>query len=176
MARVDYPDLDAADAAALAVAERIKEQRGGRLLNLFRMQLHNPDIASAWLDLGSAVRFKAELDDPTRELAICLVARMTGSEYEYRAHRRIALGLGISEGQLDGLLGWRQSDAFDSRQKAVLGLAEALTRTVQVDNATFDAVRAILPARQVVELVATIAYYNMVARFLVGLEIDMEGT
>jgi alkylhydroperoxidase family enzyme len=101
---------------------------------------------------------------------------MTGSEYEYRAHRRIALGLGISEGQLDGLLGWRQSDAYDARQKAVLGLAEALTRTVEVDNATFNAVRDILPARQVVELVATIAYYNMVARFLVGLEIDMEGT
>jgi alkylhydroperoxidase family enzyme len=32
-----------------------------------------------------------------------------------------------------------------------------------------------LPPRQVVELVATIGYYNMVARFLVGLEIDLEG-
>ena len=59
MARVDYPDLASADAEALAMAERIKDQRGGRLLNLFKMQLHNPAIAGAWLDLGSAVRFKA---------------------------------------------------------------------------------------------------------------------
>ena len=69
MARVDYPDLATADASTLATAERIKEQRGGRLLNLFRMQLWNPAIADAWLDLGSAVRFKSELDAPTRELA-----------------------------------------------------------------------------------------------------------
>jgi alkylhydroperoxidase family enzyme len=42
------------------------------------------------------------------------------------------------------------------------------------DDATFEAVRAELSPRQVVELVATVAYYNMVARFLVGLRIDLE--
>lgn len=176
MARVDYPDLATADAATLAMAERIKDQRGGRLLNLFKMQLYNPAITNAWLDLGTAVRFKSELDTPTRELAICLVAAIAGSEYEFRAHRRIALGEGFTEDQLDNVQQWRQSTTFDPRQRAVLALAEALTRTVQVDDATFNAVRDVLPARQVVELVATVAYYNMVARFLVGLEIDLETT
>jgi alkylhydroperoxidase family enzyme len=98
MARVDYPDLASADAETLAMAERIKDQRGGRLLNLFKMQLHNPAIAGAWLDLGSAVRFKSELDAPTRELAICLVASITGSEYEYRAHRPDCVGRRVSRG------------------------------------------------------------------------------
>ena len=176
MARLDYPDLGTADEAVRAAAERIKDQRGGRLLNLFKMQLHNPDIATAWLGLGSAVRFKSELDAPTRELAICLASRITGAEYEWRAHRRIALGEGFSEAELDGIMDWRQSRAFDDRQRAVLALAEALTTTVQVDDATFNAVRAALPARQVVELVATIAYYNMVSRFLVGLQIDLEAS
>ncbi|HET6314927.1 MAG TPA: carboxymuconolactone decarboxylase family protein [Chloroflexota bacterium] len=176
MARLDYPDLGTANQAVLTAAERIKDQRGGRLLNLFKMQLHNPDIATAWLDLGSAVRFKSELDAPTRELAICLVARITGADYEWRAHRRIAVGEGFTEGALDAILEWRTSEAFDARQRAVLGLADALTRTVKVDDATFSAVREALPARQVVELVATIAYYNMVSRFLVGLEIDLEAS
>jgi len=157
------------------MAERIKEQRGGRLLNLFKMQLWNPAIAGAWLDLGSAVRFKSELDAPTRELAICLVASITGSDYEFRAHRRIAVGEGFAEADLDRIQEWRGSSVFDSRQKAVLALAEGLTRTVTVEDAVFDAVREVLPERQVVELVATVAYYNMVARFLVGLEIDLEG-
>ena len=174
MARLDYPDLANADQKTLAAAERIKDQRGGRLLNLFKMQLHNPDIAMAWLDLGSAVRFKSELDSATRELAICLVARSTGAEYEWRAHRRIAVGEGFSEGVLDGILEWRTSEAFDARQRAVLGLAEEMTRNVEVSDATFGAVRAELPQRQVLELVATIAYYNMVSRFLVGLQIDLE--
>ena len=40
----------------------------------------------------------------------------------------------------------------------------------------FEAVKRELPTREVVELVATVAYYNMVARFLVGLEIDLESS
>jgi alkylhydroperoxidase family enzyme len=174
MARLEYPDLDAADAATQVAAENIRQQRGGRLLNLFKMQLYNPDIATGWLALGSAVRFKGELDAPTRELAICLVARLTGAEYEWTGHRRLALNEGVSEAQLDGILDWRRSHAFDPRQRAVLALAEEMTRSVQVQDATFDAVKSALPPRHVVELVATAAYYNMVARFLVGLEIDLE--
>ena len=173
MARVAYPDLESSEAQR--VAERIKQERGGRLLNLFRMQLHNPSIAEAWLQLGTAVRFRSELDAATRELAICEVASLTGAEYEWRAHRRLALGEGITEEQVGALPDWRSAAGlFDARQQAVLALAQALTQSVQVDEATFDALRPHLSDRQLVELVATIGYYNMVARFLVGLQIDLE--
>ena len=56
----------------------------------------------------------------------------------------------------------------------MLALAEGVTRNVAVDDATFEGARSHLSARQTVELVTTIAYYNMVARFLVGLKIDLE--
>ncbi len=176
MARLDYPDLDTAGPEAQATAERIKQERGGRLLNLFKMQPYNPAIASAWLDLGTAVRFKSELDAPTRELAICLVSRINDAEYEWRAHRRLAMTEGFSQGVLDALLDWRTSEAFDQRQRAVLALAEELTRSTRIADETFAAVKAALPPRQVLELVTTVAYYNMVSRFLVGLEIDLEAT
>lgn len=138
------------------------------------MQLYNPAVADGWLRLGTAVRYKSELDSPTRELAICLVARLTGAEYEWLAHSRIALAEGFSEAQLDGILDWQHSQQFTEKQRAVLALAQALTRTVDVDDATFDAVRPHLSARQLVELVTVVSYYNMVSRFLVALRIDPE--
>jgi alkylhydroperoxidase family enzyme len=171
MARVEYPGVESPEAQQ--IVELIRKERGGRFPHLFHMQLYNPAIADGWLRLGSAVRFKADLDSPTRELAICLVARTTGAEYEWRAHRRIALGEGFSEAQLDGILDWRSAQ-FDERQRAVLALAEGLTKNVDVDDATFDAAKAHLSPRQIVELVTTVAYYNMVSRFLVGLKIDLE--
>jgi alkylhydroperoxidase family enzyme len=171
MARIEYPSVDAPEAQQMV--EQVRKERGGRFPNLFHMQLYNPAIVDGWLRLGTAVRFKSELDSPTRELAICLVAKTTGAEYEWRAHRRIALDEGFSEAQLDGILDWR-AGPFDDRQRAVLALAEGLTKNVQVDDATFDAARAHLTPRQTVELVTTVAYYNMVARFLEGLEIDLE--
>jgi alkylhydroperoxidase family enzyme len=172
MARVDYPSIDTSEAEQMAAL--VREQRGGRFPNLFRMQLYNPAIVDGWLRLGTAVRFKSELDDATREIAICLVARITGAEYEWRGHRHLASKAGFSDAQLDGILDWRTQTGFDAKQQAALALAEELTRKVDVDDATFEAARAHLPPRQLVELVTAISYYNMVARFLVGLQIDLE--
>jgi alkylhydroperoxidase family enzyme len=171
MARVDYPNVDSPDAQRMV--EQIRQERQGRFPHLFHMQLYNPAIADGWLRLGTAVRYKSELDDATRELAICLVARTTGAEYEWRAHRRIALEQGFSEAALDEILNWR-GGTFDAKQRAVLALAEQLTKTVAVDDQTFNDASSQLTPRQVVELVTTVAYYNMVARFLVGLQIDLE--
>jgi AhpD family alkylhydroperoxidase len=174
MARIEYPDIEVGDDVR-AAAQQARDARGGRLFNLYRMQLHNPAITSGWLALGSAVRYKTQLDPATRELAICYVARLTGAEYEWQAHRKLALAEGMSEAQLDELLDWRsKSDLYDERQRAVLGLAEASTQSIEIDDATFDAIRGQLPAPQILELMATIGYYNMVARFLVGLQIDLE--
>jgi alkylhydroperoxidase family enzyme len=171
MARVDYPDVNSPEAQQ--TVDLIRRERGGRFPHLFHLQMYNPAVVESWLGLGTAVRFKSELDSPTRELAICLVARMTGADYEYIAHRRIALSEGFSEAQLDTLPNWRGGQ-FDAKQQAVLAYAEESTRKVAVADATFDALRPHLSPRQLVELVTTVAYYNMVSRFLVGLQVDLE--
>src|ERR1700693_4734053 len=105
MARGEDPEVDLPEAQRLV--EEIRQSRSGRFPHLFHMQLYNPAIVDGWLRLGTAVRYKSELDGPTRELAICMVATLTRAEYEYRAHRRIAVELGFSEAQIDGLSDWQ---------------------------------------------------------------------
>src|SRR5437764_15441611 len=102
MARLEYPATDSPDAQQMV--EQIRKERGGRFPHLFHMQMYNPAIADAWLRLGTAVRYQSELDSATRELAICLVARTTGAEYEWRAHRALALAEGVSGAPLARLL------------------------------------------------------------------------
>lgn len=172
MARVPYPAPVSPDARRMV--DEIRAQRDGRLPHLFEMQLYNPALADGWLRLGTAVRYRSELDDATRELAICLVARLTGAEYEWQAHRRLAAAAGFSDQQLDNILDWRHDQQLDDRLRAVLALAEQLTRDVAVSDEVFAAARGVLSDRQTVELVATVAYYNMVARFLLGMGIDLE--
>jgi alkylhydroperoxidase family enzyme len=173
MARLEYPSIDTPEAQH--VAEEVKRVRGGRLLNLYRMQLYNPEITAGWLQLGTAIRFRSSLDGATRELAICMVARLTGADYEWRGHSRVALQEGISQTQLDSLPDqWQAGEAFDARQRAVLAAAAELTRHVHMQDATAEALRSHLSPREVVEVVATVAYYNMCARFLEGLEIDVD--
>jgi alkylhydroperoxidase family enzyme len=46
-----------------------------------------------------------------------------------------------------------------------------MTRDIEVPDAVFEPLRAHFDARALVELVATVAAYNMVSRFLVALRI-----
>ncbi len=174
MARIEYPDLAGAGPEVSALVHQIQQERGGRLLNLYRLLLHNPNVAAGWLRLGTAVRYESNLDGALRELAICRVARLTVAEYEWRAHRPLALREGVPAEQLDALDAWQESPLFDARQRAALAYTDAMTRLVQVDDETFAAVREQLSPRQIVELTVTIGFYNMVSRFLVAMAVDLE--
>ena len=61
---------------------------------------------------------------------------------------------------------------FDTAQRAALQLTIDMTRTVKVTDAHFAAARSALGNdTHLVELIAVIASYNMVSRFLVALEV-----
>ncbi len=49
-----------------------------------------------------------------------------------------------------------------------------MTRNIQVSPATLKRVRAVLSDQQTVELIGTIAGYNMVSRFLIATGVEPE--
>ena len=63
---------------------------------------------------------------------------------------------------------------FDESERATLALTYEMTRNITVVDTTMARVRGVLPDQQVVELVGTIAGYNMVSRFLVATGIELE--
>ena len=62
-------------------------------------------------------------------------------------------------------------EALDARQRLVLELADTMTREIVVPQALYARVREAFGVQQQIDLVATVAAYNMVSRFLVALEI-----
>jgi len=77
----------------------------------------------------------------------------------------------MTQAQLDALDDWEPSTLFSPVERAVLAYTDAMTRNIQVADEVFDAVREHFAPRQLVELTATIATYNMVSRFLEALQI-----
>jgi alkylhydroperoxidase family enzyme len=176
MPRIPYLPEDPEAPADLVAA--IRARRGGRLLNLDRMLLHSPPFAAGWNAHLRAVRTELSLDPKLRELAICVVAALNGAEYEFHHHAPEFVNAGGSAAQVEAL---RDPDAasasaalFDPTERAALALAIEMTREVAVSDATFEAVRRALGDRCTVELVGTIATYNMVSRFLVALGVEPE--
>lgn len=153
---------------------RIKAERGGRFLNLYRTLAHSPGVCEGWLHLFTEIRQKAKLDGASRELAIMRVAVLNGAEYEYRAHMPFALREGITQKQIDDLDSWQVSDAYTPKLRAVLAYTDAMTREIRVPDGVFAAVRAHFDERETVELTATVGGYNLVSRFLEAVQMPHE--
>lgn len=155
----------------MPVVEKIIAQRGN-VLHLYQMLLHSVPLAEGWLAYLTAIRQHCSLPGALRELAIMRVTMLNGAQYEADQHAPVALQEGVSRQQLDALADWSTFVGFSAEQRTALALTDAMTREVKVPSAVLNAVHAHLDDRQVVELVATIAAYNMVSRFLVALAID----
>ena len=132
---------------------------GGKLLNLDRMLLQSPSFAKGWNGMFGAIRGQLALPGKLRELPIMAIAVMNKAEYEWAQHEPEFLKAGGTKEQL-----------------AALQLTTEMTRDVQVKQATLDKVRSLLPDQQVVELIGTIAGYNMVSRFVVATGLEGEAT
>jgi alkylhydroperoxidase family enzyme len=91
--------------------------------------------------------------------------------FEFEAHAPVARKVGVSEAKLAALRDEKPGDAFTPLERAVFALTDAMTRDVQVPDTLFEPLRAHFDARSLVELVATVAAYNMVSRFLEALQI-----
>ena len=172
MARIPYADPNQNDEVK-ALAERIRKERG-QLGNLYLALLNSPPVARGWLDLLTAVRQQCKLPARYRELVILRIAILNGADYEYDSHVPIALGEGITQAQIDALSESGQSNVLSPVDRAVLAYCDAMTQDIEVPDGVFEALRPHFDARELTELTATIAAYNLVSRFLEALKIDHE--
>jgi len=156
----------------------IRKRRGGELLNLDRMLLHSPPFARGWNSFLGAVRTELALDPKLLELAICVVAVLNHADYEFNAHSPLFLRAGGTEQQVQAL---QDPDAaaasmlFAPLERAVISLSIAMTFTIDVPPETLQTLQGFLPGdRELVELIGTVAAYNMVSRFLIATSITPE--
>jgi alkylhydroperoxidase family enzyme len=162
----NHPDL-------AGLFARIKTERG-TVLNLYKALLNSPPVMEGWLSFFTAIRQQTVLGGAYRELAILLVGLLNSADYEYRVHLPFAIREGVSEAQTEALKTWRTSPLFSDKERVVLQYTETITTSVQVSDELFSEVSRYFTSREVVELTAVIAGYNLVSRILVALQIDQE--
>ena len=178
VSKTGIPYVDEAKAGPPDLLEAIKSRRpGGKLLNLDRMLLHSPNFTKGWNTMFAAIRGQLALPGKLRELPIMAIAVINKADYEWAQHEPEFLKAGGTKEQLAALKTLKADPKlFDQAELAALQLTMEMTRNVQVKQATIDKVRSVLPDQQVIELVGTIAGYNMVSRFLLATGVEIEST
>jgi 4-carboxymuconolactone decarboxylase len=153
-----------------AIEASIAAQRGDISL-LYQVLLNSAPLAEGWEKMLTAVRNRSSVPPDIREMVILRVAVLNRAPFEFAAHAPVARKVGVTEAKLAALREDHPSSAFTPLERAVLALTDTMTREVQVPDVLFEPLRAHFDARALVELVATVAAYNMVSRFLEALRI-----
>ena len=172
MARLPYVDPEVVPERVRSALEAVPP------LNVFRMVANAETAFRPWLAFGGALLSSLELDARLRELVILHVGRLSDAEYEWVQHVPIARAVGAGDAEIAALeAGDVDAACFTAAERAALRFTGEVVRDVRASDAAFEALRAELSPREIVELLLVIGQYMLVARVAVnaGIEIDSGG-
>lgn len=173
-ARLPYIDREQLPESDRDIYDRMVQERGIPVGNIFRTLANAPNLLRRFNALGGELRNKTLIDPKLRELALMTVGRLTNAEYEFTHHWNISLQVGVKREQLEHLADFEKSPLFNEHERAVMRYAVEATQQVKVSEATFNALRGVLDNRRIMELVMNVAFYNAVVRILVPCGVELE--
>lgn len=143
-------------------------------LSVFQVLLRRPVLAKALNDLLSALLFEGTIDARRRELVIMRIGWVTGSEYEWTQHWRVAVGLGVAPEELLAVRSWEEARCFDPVDQAVLRATDEVVASGAISDATWRQLADAFTDDELVELVAVIANWSLFSTVLRSLEVPLE--
>ena len=145
-------------AQGIASGPRGSWQRGP-----FKALLRSPEIADRVQKVGEFVRFHSSIEPRLNELAIILCARKWTAQYEWYAHRRLALDAGVKPEIADAIAEGKRPASLAADEAAVYDFAHQLLHTGQVSDAAFAAVKERFGEQGVIDLIGAVGYYTIVS-------------
>jgi alkylhydroperoxidase family enzyme len=145
----------------------------GTPLNIFGTLAHHPDLLRRWLVFAAHVLSKNTLPERERELLILRTGWNCQSRYEFSQHVVIGKRCGITDAEIDMVrqgvdAGWTDED------RLLICAADQLHDRSTIDTDVWDKLRLRFSEEQMLDLVATVGNYHLVAMFLnsTGVRLD----
>ncbi len=175
MARVPYVERETASPETKELYDSFAKQFGLRdVPNVVKALSNNPKLAKKVFPLGDYFMHESALEPRLRELAVLTLMQRLNCNYGFVRHISIAEKTGISRAQVDGIGSYQTGSLFSDEDKLIIKYAEDLTLKGQVDDALFEQVKARIGQQNLVDLTGAIAFWNMMARNLNALKVDLE--
>ena len=171
--RLGPPDPDTLTAEQKRVHEIITSGPRGRVRGPLAIWLHRPELAEAAQALGAYCRYGSSLEPKLSELAILCMACVWQSEFEWWAHKPIALKEGLAPGITDTLKAGERP-AFTNPEEAVVhDIVFTLSKERRIPDELYDRGRTILGNDRLVDLVGLCGYYTLISMTLNAFDVPL---
>jgi alkylhydroperoxidase family enzyme len=145
-------------------------------LSVFRMLLHNPPVARELAKTLTTLLFDGNvLNARLRELVIMRIGWVTGSQYEWTQHWRVARGMDIPADDLLAVRNWRGAANLTAADKAVLQAADDTLEQGCIQPDTWaECCEHLATEAERVELVVAIGNWSLFSQLLRSLQVPLE--
>lgn len=154
-----------------AIAKRVTK---GHSYNFMRVLSINGRLHIPYLIWNSRLMPRGKLPRKQTEAVILRTAWLCGSEYEWTQHKAIGQSVGLSAEQVEAAGPDPQSELFDPLTKLMLGGVEELLTDHKLSDATYEALRAELPPKLILEYVMLVGTYAALAGALNSFGVPLE--
>jgi alkylhydroperoxidase family enzyme len=160
------------DARVARVWDRFARE-GRRPIALYRALANAPHVLEPYSALTQALRHHGVTSRELRELCILRIAHLTGSEYEWAHHRKLAADVGLPDEKVRAAAGPERGDPLSDGERVALRLADEV-HAGTVSDETMTRMAEHFSDAEVAELVMVVAIYVAVARLIQALGIAVE--
>ena len=149
-----------------AAAEEMSAGPRGAVIGPFIPMLRSPELTRRVQRVGEYLRYQPALPPALREMAILLTAREWTQNFEWDVHAPLAAREGLTQEVIQAIADGRRPERMHEREAIVCDVFTELHRTRSVSDATYAAAVAALGEQGVVDLVALIGYYSLLAMIM----------
>lgn len=147
--------------------------RRGRLGGPFPVWLRSPELAETAQKLGAYCRYDTSLAPILSELAILVVARHWRASVEWAIHAPIASKAGLTDAAIEAIRIGQRPNLPDAKTSIIYVYSKRLLEAGHVEDDLHDQAVAELGETGVVDLVALIGYYGLVALTLNAFKVPL---
>jgi len=170
MARIPYLNLDQMPEKTRKMLDRSPRPP----LNIQLVLAHAEDSIRHYARFGNSLLTQAKLNPRFREIAILRVATLCNCEYEWTQHIPFGKNAGLTGEQMDAVKKGGDSKLLTERDIAVIRYTDEVVKKVKASDEAFAGIQSFLDPREIAELTLSICYWEMVAKCIESLGVDMQ--
>lgn len=133
----------------------------------FKVYMRSPELAGKLEEVSDYVRWGTGLPPRLTELAIMITARQWSNQWIWRGHYRLAVRGGLDPSVGADLAAGKHPEKMKDDEAILYNYATEMYRDKAVSDATYGAAVKQFGEKGLIDLVATMGYYDTVAMTLI---------
>ena len=150
------------DAQKKAV-EEFKAARSADVTGPFVPLLRSPEVMNRARAMGDYLRFKSSLPPRLSEFVILMVSRRWTQQYEWNAHKPLALQGGLRADIVDAIAEGRRPDKMAADEEALYSLVDDVHRNQSVSDGVYANAVSKVGEQGVIDTLGITGYYTLPA-------------